>query len=256
MSEPVIDDLPGFRRRLRISPAPGQVCSELEDDLHCMAVTLQHRAGVVVAVRAEQDRAPWSTCSGAIDRIFEGLEGQPLAAAAAALGDKTRHCTHLYDLALLAAAHAHDDRPLVYDILVSDPVAGRRLSELRRDGQAVMRWTEENDRFTAPAELAGLTLMDLRDWIEALDPRAREAAKLLRWGAMLAHGRRLLVPQTTDATRFAPNCYTLQPQVARQARRVVDIRDFSRGPARPLDGRPPPPNPTSPAPAPARGEPS
>jgi hypothetical protein len=245
MSEPVIDDLPGMRRRVRLTPQPGRMLSELEDDLHCMAVELQHRDGVVTAVRAEQDRAPWSTCSGAIARLSQTFVGRRLAEAAEALGEKTAHCTHLYDLAVLGAAHAYDDRPRIYDILVSDPVDGRRLSEVRRDGTCVLRWAEQDGRLAEPAALVGLTLRDLRAWIDSLDPDGQEAAKLLRWGSMLAHGRRLMSPKTTDPTGFPPNCHTLQPQIAREARRVGEIREFSRGAARPLDRRPAPAAPHS-----------
>jgi hypothetical protein len=240
MSAPAIDDLPGFRRRVRVTPGPDRVLSELEDDLHCMAVELQHRDGLITRVSAEQDRAPWSTCAGAIGRVGETLEGRALAEVAGALGDKLAHCTHLYDLAVFGAAHAADRRPLVYDILISDPIHGRRLSELRRNGETVMAWAEQDDRLCEPEALAGLGLRDLRSWIEGLDPAAQEAAKLLRWGSMLARGRALMTPQKTDPTGFPPNCHTLQPQIARDARRVGEVREFSRGDARPLDRRPAP----------------
>ena len=37
-------------------------------------------------------------------------------------------------LAVLAAAHAHDARGLLYEVFASDPVDGERVLEVRRDG--------------------------------------------------------------------------------------------------------------------------
>jgi hypothetical protein len=86
------------------------------------------------------------------------------------------NCTHLHDLAVLAAAHAFDTAPTVYDILVSDPVAGRSEGELRRNGIAVLDWSVVKTRIIAPAPLAGLDLDNMRTWIESLDPDTQEAA--------------------------------------------------------------------------------
>ena len=54
MAEPVLDVLPGYRRRFRVTPGPGQVTSELEDDNHCMAVTLRHQDGDQQAAAAHR----------------------------------------------------------------------------------------------------------------------------------------------------------------------------------------------------------
>jgi hypothetical protein len=239
LAETGIDALPGYRRRLRVTPAPGVVQSELEDDIHCMAVTLRHEGGVVTAVEAEQPRAPWTTCPGAIAQVKATFTGVPLAAFASR-GEKTANCTHLFDLAQLAAAHAGDARPTIFDILVSDPVEGRRTLELRRDGAPVLTWEEADGRFTAPAALAGQSLMDMRAYQAGLDPGLQEAARLLRWGGMVAHGRTIPLENQSDATRMPPNCFTFQPERARQARRVGEIRDFSTSSSQPLDRRPAP----------------
>jgi len=64
-----VQDLPGYRRRIRIEPRTsaegGAVLAMLEDDMHCMAVTLRHEGGVVTAVEPVMERAPWTTCPGA-----------------------------------------------------------------------------------------------------------------------------------------------------------------------------------------------
>jgi hypothetical protein len=233
---PALDGLPGYRRRLRVTPATGRVMAELEDDNHCMAVTLEHADGVITDVRAEQDRAPWTTCGGAMPVLRQTFEGVRLSEVARR-GEKTANCTHLYDLVELAAAHAGDAKPTVFDILAADPVAGRRAIELRRNGETVMRWAEDDGRLTEPADLAGLTLFELRPWIDSLDARRREEARVLRWGAIVATGRLLPFEEQSDATRMAPSCYSFQPQRAVLARRIGEVRDFSTGSAEPLDRR-------------------
>jgi hypothetical protein len=233
-----LDSLPGFRRRFRITPQPGRVCSEVEDDYHCMSVTVHHDGGVATAIEPLMIRAPWTTCPGAVEQLKQTFAGAALEGFAVR-GDKLANCTHLYDLALLAAAHAFDDAALVYDILVSDPIDGQRRAELRRNGATVLGWTESGFRITEPAELAGCALDKMRPWIDSLDAPRQEAARLLRWGNILANGRAIPLAQQSDASRMPPNCYTFQPQRAVAARRVGVIRDFSREAAQPLERRGP-----------------
>ncbi len=229
-----IDSLPGFRRRFRITPAVGHVSCALEDDFHCMTVVVHHDGEIATAVEPLMHRAPWTTCPGAVEQLRSTFTGVSLAGFAER-GEKTANCTHLFDLALLAAAHAFDTETLVYDILVSDPRDGQRRVELRRNGVPELAWTEASFRIVEPAELAGMTLDRLRPWIDTLDPQRREAARLLRWGNMLANGRVIPLERQSDATHMPPNCYSFQPQRAAVARRVGVIRDFSHGQAEPLD---------------------
>jgi len=238
MSEPALDDLPGYRRRFRVTPGEGWVRSEVEDDYHHMRVTLRHADGVVTAVEPQMVRAPWTTCPGAEARLVETFTGLKLAAFAGQNGAKATNCTHLHDLATLAAAHAGDRAPLVYDILAEDPVAGRRRIELRRNGEAVMRWVEQDGKLVAPPEAAGLTLLQLRPYIETLDARRQEEARVLRWGAIVAHGRAIPLENQSDATKMPPTCFTFQPDNKARAVRVGEIRDFSQGAQRPLEPRP------------------
>lgn len=225
---------PGFRRRFRIVPLPGRVVSEVEDDYHRMRVVLAHDEVVASAVEASLIRAPWTTCPGAEAKCEQTFTGVPLAAFPARR-EKSTNCTHLYDLALLAAAHALDDGPLVYDIHVSDPVDGRRRAEIERDGAVVLAWTDSNFRVLEPEALAGMPLNDIRAWIERLEPDVQEAARLLSWGSVIAHGRTIPLERQSDASRMPPSCYTFQPERAAVARRVGEIRDFSGGDAQPLE---------------------
>jgi hypothetical protein len=232
---PSLDRLPGFRRRFVITPATGWVSCAVEDDYHRMSVTIRHAGEIAISVEPVFERAPWTTCPGAVAQLVQTFTGVALDAFAVR-GEKSANCTHLHDLALLAAAHAQDERPLTYDILVSDPIDGRRHAELRRDGKALLGWVHENGRFVAPPELVGLTLDKMRPWIDALAPAFREAARLLRWGTMLANGRTIPIDRQSDASRMpVGNCYSFQPDIVGGARRVGEIRDFSTGTAQPLD---------------------
>lgn len=224
-----LDELPGYRRRIRVTPQTDSVSSELEDDYHRMRVTLLHDGRAVTRIEVQMERVPWTTCPGAADQLQRTFTGIALADFAAR-GEKRENCTHLHDLAVLAAAHVFDGEPLVYDILVSDPVDGRRRAELRRNGAAMFTWSDEKNRIVEPAELAGVALDKLRPWIESLPAERREAARVLQWGAIIANGRGRSLEKQSDAGALGVGrCYTFQPHRVAAAKRIDDIRDFSQG---------------------------
>ncbi len=230
-----LDSLPGFRRRFRIMPTARSVRSEVEDDYHCMGVAVHHDGRIATAIEPIMIRAPWTTCPGAVEQLKQSFTGVALKEFVQC-GEKSANCTHLYDLALLAAAHAGDREPLVYDILVSDPIDGKRRAELRRNGATVLRWVEASFRIVEPPELAGLSLHKMRPWIDSLDAVQQEAARLLRWGNILANGRTIPMEKQSDARRLpVGSCYTFQPQRMIEAKRIGTIRDFSDGTAQPLE---------------------
>jgi hypothetical protein len=224
----------GFRRRFRITPAVGHVLSEVEDDYHCMSVSIRHDDEIAHSVKAVLTRAPWSTCPGAVDRCEQTFTGVALHAFPASR-EKALNCTHLFDLALLAAAHAFDESPLVYDVFVSDPLEGKRRAEIFRNGEFVLGWFDAKYKIVEPAELAGTSLHDMRAWIDSLDGAEQEAARVLRWVSLIAHGRIIPMEKQSDASRMPASCYTFQPERAAVARRVGEIRDFSNGTVQPLD---------------------
>lgn len=230
-----LDERPGFRRRFAVAVGDGWVRSAVEDDFHCMRVTIRHDGQRATSVEGEVMRAPWTTCPAAGMQLKKTYEGVALSDFLAR-GDKQSNCTHLHDLALLGAAHAFDAQPPSYEVLVSDPIEGRRHAEIRRNGQRVLGWIESGMRLVEPAELAGMTLDKLRPWIDSLTADQQEAARLLRWANMMANGRQIPMEQQSDASRMPSNCYTFQPGRKEVAKRVGPIRDFSRQTAQPLDG--------------------
>ena len=228
-----LDQLPGFRRRFRLTPATNAVQAEVEDDFHCMSVIVRHNGKTATAIEPEMRRAPWTTCPGAEQRLQETFVGVNLVDFPVR-GEKQTNCTHLHDLAILAAAHAFDDMAVIYDILVSDPQDKQRSAEIRENGHTLLKWREENFCLIEPKSAAGIRLDKLRPWIENLEPELREAAKLLQWGNILANGRVIPLEQQSDATKLPPSCYTFQPERAVIAKRVGEVKDFSGGADEPL----------------------
>ncbi len=228
-----INQFKGFWRRFRVTPSPGSVSAELEDDYHCMRVTVLHdgvRAGEVIG---DMPRAPWTTCPGASEPLAETFGGYALAEFARR-GEKKNNCTHLHDLAVLAAAHAFDTDDSLFDIFVDDPVDGVRHAEIWLNGEHRLSWAESRMTVTAPAEIAGTNLFALGEWIASLDEAQAELARLLRWANVIANGRQIPIEQQSDARAMPPNCFSFQPERAVVAKRVGLIRDFSLGMAIPL----------------------
>ena len=217
-----------FRRRILIEPTPGCVTAELEDDWHRMVVTLRHERGIARYVAGEMKRWPWTTCRGAIAELSATFAGHPLAEFPKR-GAKSRTCTHLHDLAVFAAGHADESTPIAYDVTVTDPVGGTRVATIVRGGVAVMAWTLDETTLLAPAVLAGSSLFAMNEWIASLDPSTQEAARILRWAAILALGRGIDMPEGMSGLAFASgSCFTFQPDIAAEAFRRPDVpRDFS-----------------------------
>jgi hypothetical protein len=132
-------------------------------------------------------------------------------------------------------AHAHEDAVLVYDVYVSDPIDGKRHAQLWRNAALVLEWWDQEYRIVAPPALAGRKLLDLRSWIDALDPLQQEGARILQWASLIAHGRIIPLEKQSDASRMPPTCYTFQPQQAARAQRIGQSRDFSDGSVQPLE---------------------
>jgi hypothetical protein len=225
-----------------IEPAAGQVTAELEDDYHRMVVTLTHENGVITRVASEMKRSPWTLCPGAMEQLAKTFTGVALADVAKR-GEKTQNCTHLHDLTIFGAAHAAEDAAVAYDILVTDPVDGVRTASLSRNTTPVLRWVMQGEAmaevFTAPEELAGRQMGQLNDVIAKQDKLGAEAMRILRWAAMVAHGRAREMPAGMPATAFpAGSCFNFQPDRATGSfrRPGADI-DFSTPGAAPMADR-------------------
>jgi len=227
---PAVESLPGFRRQIRLTPAPGQVTAAVVDDFHDMEVTIAHDGATITALASETRRAPFTLCPGAGRAARRTFVGLPLARALKS-SEKPNNCTHLYDLAALAAAHAGDEAPAVFDILISDPIAQRDglvLAEVRRDGAVVWQWRLRRDAVVAPEAIAGRHLRELRQWIAGLNPEQAEGARMLQWCCLMAEARLVDVVTEESTAHMALSCYAFGGEAGDQPREHTDNRvDFS-----------------------------
>jgi hypothetical protein len=227
-------DEPAFHRHILITPGADSASAWVEDDYHHMGVTLHHDGETITRVTADMVRAPWSTCPGAVEQLAATFTGVRLDEAATR-GEKQLNCTHLHDMAVIAAGNARGTGPIRYEITVTDKVDAVRIAEITREGALALRIVERDGMIEAPAEATGKTLFQLGDWIASLDGQGQEAARLLRWGAIIAHGRAIPMEQQSDANRMPPNCFTFQESRKGKAKRVGEVVDFTTASKRPLE---------------------
>lgn len=219
-----------FRRRLRVVlDDDGVVAGGLEDDFHYFTVRLRHDGERVVEIDAGSRRWPWTTCPSAAEPL-RALVGMPLSPRCLAVGDWTdpkRNCTHMFDLAGLAVAHAASTREQrEYLAIVPDRVEGLTRPTLQRDGVLVQAWTLRGGTITDPPPYAGRRLRDrFISWAdESLDADEAEAATVLRRACYISYGRQQDLSAFATAAQLLPSmagtCYTFTSGIAEKGRRV------------------------------------
>jgi hypothetical protein len=232
-----------YRRRILITSSASEATAELEDDFHHFRVVVAHDGTQVTNVRGESVRFPWSTCPAAALQL-QPLAGMALCARSTAVGDVIAardNCTHMFDLAGLAVAQAarSTHRPRQYDVVVSDPVDGRRRASVSRDGVTRLTWLVDHHTILDPEPFAGRAMRgNFLGWAEtALDDDTAEAAIILRRACHIAFGRLKDLDVYADAGPLLPimsgACFTFQPERAPTARRMRgSVRDFTATPQR------------------------
>ena len=226
-----------YRRRLRIETGPGWARAELEDDPHRYGVTLQHDGERITAVEGRALRTPWTAC-GEAPSLLGRLLGMPLAPDPQQVyrhSNGREQCTHLFDLAGLAASHAARQiavREYEAEVPCHDPGA-RRDAVLRQDGREVLRWTLERNTIVAPELFAGQDLGAMMPWAKAclVDRDRFEAVLVLRRAVFVAGNRFFDMDQMTrasDTGHVSGSCHVFREGVADRALRVQGAtRDFS-----------------------------
>jgi hypothetical protein len=238
-----------YRRRTRlVATTSKSVEAGMEDDLHYFIVRLEHDGERVRQVTASAVRQPWSTCHEAADPLhaLEGMELSPSCLAVGARADATHHCTHMFDLAGLAIAHAWRVREggtprRQYDVAmpyvpIGDAARQPRDLTLQRDGLPVLTFTVAGLKVVGPEPYG---TADARGgffrWAEAtFPPDDAEAAVVLKRASLIGLSRGL------DLDRYAtlaempgvvPVCWSQQPERAPVAFRVKGmIRDHDPDP--------------------------
>ena len=216
---------PGLWRRIIIQPgrsgSQAWIGGALEDDMHRFHMRFDHDGTRIIRAHAAALRHPWSACPGAAPHIAHELTGVLLADVAAR--DPALHCTHLYDLAVVLAAHAHDIAPTEFDMRVADRVDERATATMHEDGEQVLRWQLAGTAIVGDGDHAGLDLRKLSAWKLDLPWREAERATMLRRAVFISGGRQFSVPPTETAADQGPMrmgvCFNYQlPQAASSTR--------------------------------------
>jgi Protein of unknown function (DUF2889) len=238
-----------YRRRIRlVTPESGMVEGGLEDDFHHFEVTLRHDGERVLDVDARSVRWPWSTCPAAAGPL-RALTGMALSERCLAVGEHTSpkmNCTHMFDLAGLAVAHAaRGDERRQYDAEVpfAERAAGKPMVvRLWRDDQPTLEWTIEGRSITSPVPYDSAPWQGgFFRWADATLPvDESEAAIVLRRACEIGMGRGMDLDSVDRAEELAELmrgvCYTMQPAVITTSlRNKRTIRDFSDSPEKLLE---------------------
>lgn len=248
-----------FRRRIVVAAHDNVVRGALEDDFHHFEIELTHDGRVITGAQGRAVRTPWNTCPGALERLRDFV-GTPLSTAvhvARNLPDSLQHCTHWFDLAVVAVAQAARGGRRQYDMTVpprlggknlpkvgadgtvtmppGKPIDGKTRPEIRRDGELLFHWDIESETIVGPEPFAGLTLRGLSSWAARHDDSDQvEAVLLLRRAAYIAAGRALpfhLLLRATQHPQLQGACYVFQASRMDAARRNVEATlDFTETP--------------------------
>lgn len=185
-----------FRRRIRLIAEPGQVRAALEDVAHAMRLVLRHDGTRITAIEPDFRRIPLTTCPGAAEPL-RAFAGTPLATPMRRMfgeHNPRAHCTHIYDLALLAMAQALRGGVRQYDVEVPDEHPGPAWSRVLRDGIEIHRWQTFEARIVAPEALFGRPLIKgFTLWAYerfGADAEALEAAMVFHKGYLVSGSRR------------------------------------------------------------------
>ncbi|MCB2047953.1 MAG: hypothetical protein KDE32_06965 [Novosphingobium sp.] len=228
---------PGFWRRIVLQPGQGWIGGAIEDDMHNFRLRFDHADGMIVGAEGSAIRHPWTGCGGAPDHMVKRTVGCALAEVAGR--DPKEHCTHLFDLAALMAAHAHDTGPLTFDIKVGDPVEGRTTATLTRNGEEHLHLLIDGSVIAAPDAYAGLSLRQLSQWKHDLPPEIAEEMSVLRRAVYVSSARQYTMKVGLEGPKsplavHAP-CFNYRTPVIEETRSLYEVRDFSTGDSEPLE---------------------
>jgi DUF2889 family protein len=229
-----------YRRRIRIVTTPGQARADLEDDPHRYGVIVHHDGERVTGVQGIALRTPWSLCRDAVN-VLDRLIGMALSPDPQEVyrhTDGRSQCTHLFDLAGLAVAHAaRGIAQRQYDI--ETPCLDTRQAREARlsvDGELRLTWTLQRTAILGPAPFAGQDLRSMMSWAKArfLDRDAFEAVMVLRRAVFVSGNRIYDMDRMAHAAatgHVSGACYVYQRGVAeRAAREVGSTLDFGATP--------------------------
>lgn len=128
---------------------------------------------------------------------------------------------------------------MLFRMLVTDMVDGRREAVIDRNGVLALTWHLEAETILPPHVQAGRNLRQLKHWAAELEPDEREAALLLRRAVFISIGRTFDPDAQDDANKPPPGaCFTHQPENYEPSARLRGSRrDFTHAEYGPLAAR-------------------
>ena len=236
-----------YRRRIRIvATAPDAVAAELEDDFHHFGVVVRHDGTRVTSVEGRAVRAPWSTCPAAVGPLhaIEGMALSERCTAVATQAEPRANCTHLFDLAGLAVAHAARGLAIrQYDVEIPRPDGAHNRVRLWRDGDLLLDWHLVDGRVVDAPPYSDVPWGGgfLRWADSTLDPDTAEAAIVLRRACTIGSGRGMDLDALDRADELRELmlgiCYTMRSEHIHVAlRNKGSARDFADRPDALLSG--------------------
>lgn len=225
----------GFHRRIRLYPFPNRIVAGLEDNLHFFAMELAHADQQVIGLQMRAERYPWTSCAHAPAFLEEQLVGKKLDELAQM--DMFQHCTHLFELAVLCAAHAGEGAPIQYDLHVDDWVGNRTRVRLLTDDQPVLDLDIKGKIVDTPGEWFGRDVFQLSQAQQEFDAASREKVMLVARAIYVSLGRAApMVERAADrGPRILGVCYSYQPHRVNEALKVPHSRrEFAELSGQPL----------------------
>jgi len=228
-----------YRRRIRVVNTDAHtVVGGLEDDFHYFIVTVHHDGARVTGIESHATRWPWTTCPDA-GRLLDELLGMELSPRCLAVGEVTNprlQCTHQFDLAGLAIAHATRDvasRQYDTEVPYGAQSGGPREVRLWRDGEEHLAWTLDGHACVAPEPYASAPWRGgFLKWADTtLSVDDAEAAAVLRRCCDIGFGRGADLESYPRASQLGIGssgiCYTFQPETSAVSfRQLGTIRDW------------------------------
>jgi hypothetical protein len=235
-----------YRRRVRtLTTADDVVEAGLEDDFHYFTVTLHHDGEHVTEMVGGARRWPWSTCPDAAGPL-RSLEGMPLSPRCLAVGehaDPRLNCTHMFDLAGLAVAHAARGGAVgtarQYDVKIpfAAQFGGEHDVSVWRDGELVHTWTLDGRDCISPPPFSEVQWKGgFLKWAdETFPPEESEPVIVLRRACDIGMGRGMDLDGYDTGEELAPMmrgiCYSMQPeQISVALRNKNSARDYDDDP--------------------------
>lgn len=228
-----------FRRRIRLVGGQNCVIAELEDSCHGFRAVVHHDGQWITSLDAQTLRIPFNTCAGAT-RPIQALVGVAVGSDPKSINDAVNpfsNCTHLFDLSVLAIAHAaRGQLTRIYDVVVTDEQGNEPADAIvYLDNREVLRFKTRQWELLGPPELRGKPLFrGFAAWAnDYFQGDEREAAFVLQKGYFVSSARRIDSQKIegsrgTDYPHIPGACHTYSAAVIEQAVRLpATIRDFS-----------------------------